>query len=151
MSCKSLPSIEIDCRLPAMGWGLAAGALSVSITVPWLVWPGTGAILAVVAGITLVISSVHRAGWLGVRALRGAVWAADGRWWLIDAQGKHLPASLAYGCRVLPAWLWLIWSTPTGRRYALVARAGSEPARRLAVRLRLQNTVTTADSGDDRL
>jgi hypothetical protein len=140
---SATPPLTIDVRgRRAERWlGVLAllGVASAAMLLP--LPPGPALLFAVVVAALVGLGS-WRQGWLGgADRVTTISWLSDGRWLLVGATGKNIPAILAADSRVGSRWLWLRWHTPAGRRSMLLVPGDVLPAefRRLGVRLRLES------------
>ena len=96
-----------------------------------------------------LLASYRRAGWMGgARAIRSAVWDADGRW-LLSRAGKTWEAKLRGTSWVSARAMLLRWQAVNGSEphvsmLITVSDVGTVVFRRLAIRLRIAGTRATA-------
>jgi len=148
LSSHASLSLEIEYSTRSQR-AVVAMVAAIVLMVPWWLTQLSFLTIAVLVGMaaTIAAASFWRMGWLGgKRALRAAVWAADGDWRIVDRSQASWTATLLPASRVLGSMIWLRFMSERGPRALLLVGSDLAPdvSRQLIVRLRLQASQATS-------
>ena len=142
VSSNPLPDLELEPRTP---WGLLALVCGWLLAVAVELWRAEGIprpwLPFAVVVLALALFPIGRLACGSVAAaLTRIVWRADGTWSLRDGHGWDRSAVLAAGSRRWGHVTLLVWRGESRRSWAILTpfTVGSQPYRRLCVRLKLR-------------